>query len=220
MPTHVEKRWESGRIAAISYDAVVERERLARLFGALMWSSDTRRLFGEIERLGELPDGTSVLDIPCGGGLAFRALRVDQALRYVAADLSPVMLERAARRAEQRRLKQVEFVQANVERLPFEEASFDHAVTYNGLHCFPNPEAALVELGRVLRPGGELRGTAVIAGTGRRHDALIRLNQRGGTFGRVGDRRALQGWLEAAGLSEIQLEPHGALAHFSGRRSE
>jgi ubiquinone/menaquinone biosynthesis C-methylase UbiE len=33
-------------------------------------------------------------------------------------------------------------------------------VTCAGLHCFPDPAAAIGEMARVLRPGGELRGTS------------------------------------------------------------
>ena len=55
------------------------------------------QLKGDIARLAEAPDGTVILDVPCGGGVAFRGLRPGQRVRYVAADLSPVMLGRAPR---------------------------------------------------------------------------------------------------------------------------
>ena len=45
-------------------------------------------------------DGSAVLDIPCGGGLAMRGVRNGQRLRYVAADISPDMLDRARRHEE------------------------------------------------------------------------------------------------------------------------
>jgi ubiquinone/menaquinone biosynthesis C-methylase UbiE len=44
----------------------------------------------------------------------------------------------------------------------FDDASFDLCVTYNGLHCLPDPRAALGELTRVLKPGGTLRGTSCV----------------------------------------------------------
>ena len=64
-------------------------------------------------------------------------------VRYVAADLSPVMLARARGQAERRGLTQVEFVAADVESLPFGDAEFDLCVTYNSLHCFPTPRPLL-----------------------------------------------------------------------------
>ena len=88
-----------GRFAGGLYDFGVEREVLARPAGLLMWGTDTRLLFDSIRRIGDLPDGTAVLDIPCGGGLALRGLRHGRRLRYVAADISADMLARAQRRA-------------------------------------------------------------------------------------------------------------------------
>ena len=210
--------WRTGRLNAIAYDFVVERERLARVGGALLWGTDTRRLAAEIERLGRVPAGRAVLDVPCGGGLAFRGLRPDQGVRYVAADLSPVMLDRARAEAERRRLPEIEFVEADVESLPFEDASFDLCVTLNSLHCFPDPAAALAEMARVLRPGGELRGTTVVNGAGRRQDAAIRLFRRAGAFGPGGALAEYERWLRGAGLAEVAADRSGALAYLSARR--
>ena len=103
-----------------------------------------------------------ILDVPCGGGVAFRGLRPGQRVRYVAADLSPVMLGRARAEAKRRDLHQIEFTEADVEALPFKDASFDLCVSCTGLHCFPDPAAAVSEIARVLRPGGVLRGTTLV----------------------------------------------------------
>jgi SAM-dependent methyltransferase len=214
----VREHWLEGRLSAISYDSVVEHERLARLFGALLWGTDTRRLFEHIARLGREPDGSTILDVPCGGGVAFRGLRPEQQVRYIAGDLSPVMLARARKEAERRGLSRVEFTQADVESLPFEDSGLDLVVTYNSLHCFPDPAAALAEMARVLRPGGALRGTTVVNGAGRRHDGFIRAFRRGGAFGPGGTEEDYRRWLEAAGLTEIELERSGAIAYLGGRK--
>ena len=214
----VREQWQEGRINATLYDAVVERERLARVFGALLWGTDVKRLFHEVTLLGEMPDGSAILDLPCGGGLAFRGLRPEQTVRYVAADLSPVMLARARGQAERRGLTQVEFVEADVESLPFGDAEFNLCVTYNSLHCFPDPPAALAEMARVLRPGGTLRGTTVVNGAGRRHDAFIRCNRRAKAFGPGGTAEEFGQWLERAGLGEVSVTPNGALAYIGGVR--
>lgn len=214
----VRGHWQEGRLNAVLYDEVVERERLARVFGALLWSTDAERLFGQIALLGDVPDGSAILDVPCGGGLALRGLKPEQAVRYVALDLSPVMLARARGQAGRRGLKQVEFVEADVESLPFGDAEFDLCITYNSLHCFPDPAAALAEMARVLRPGGGLRGTTVVNDAGWRHDALIRGLQRAGAFGPGGTAAQFDRWLARAGLSEAKVSRHGALAYLSGVR--
>jgi SAM-dependent methyltransferase len=130
------------------YDSVVEHERLAGVLGRLIWGTDTSAFFREIARLGEETDGTVIRDVPCGGGVAFRGLRPGQRVRYVAGDLSPVMLRRARAQAKRRDLDQIEFTEADVEALPFDDASFDLCVSYTGLHCFPDPAAAICEIAR------------------------------------------------------------------------
>src|SRR5882724_10329919 len=86
-----------GRLGGGAYDYVVEREWLARPGGLALWGTDTRLLFENIRTLGELPDGSAVLDVPCGEGVALRGLQKNQQVRYVAADISVDMLARARR---------------------------------------------------------------------------------------------------------------------------
>jgi len=214
----VRERWRTGRFSATIYDAAVERERVARPFGWLMWGTDARRLYRDIATLGEEPPGSAILDVPCGGGVALRGLRRGQRVRYVAADLSPVMLERARSEATRRGLSQIAFVEADVELLPFDDASFDLCITYNGLHCFADPPAALAEMVRVVRSGGLLRGTSAITGAGARQDAIIRAYQRAGIFGRCGTIDQLRGWLDEAGLVDVHLDGSGAIAYLRGAR--
>jgi len=51
------------------YDSVVEHERLAGVAGRLIWGIDTSAFYRQVARLGEEPDGTVILDVPCGEGL-------------------------------------------------------------------------------------------------------------------------------------------------------
>jgi ubiquinone/menaquinone biosynthesis C-methylase UbiE len=155
-----------------------------------------------------------MLDVPCGGGLAFRGVPRGAGPRYVAADLSPVMLRRARAEARRRGLR-VAFAQLNMERLPFPHGTFDLCVSYNGLHCLPDPASAVAEMARVLRPGGVLRGSAVVTGTGRRADALIALLRWKGDFGATGGVADLRDRLVAAGLEDVEVTRSGALACFS-----
>lgn len=214
----VRDSWRTERLNAAVYDSVVERRRIARVGGRLLWGTDTRLLFAAIDRLGEIPDGSDVLDLPCGGGLALRGLRPGQSIRYVAADISPFMLERARGRADKLGLEWVEFAEADALELPFASGEFDLCVSFNGLHCLPEQAPALGEMGRVLRPGGELRGTCVVAGAGGRQDRAIAGMKRISAFGEVSSALELTGLLGQAGFTGVEVEADGALAHFSARR--
>jgi hypothetical protein len=85
----VTEKWRSERLTAALYDAGVKHATVARIGAWAMWGTDLRGMFTDIARLADTPAGTSVLDIPRGGGLAFRGLSTRQIVRYVAADISP-----------------------------------------------------------------------------------------------------------------------------------
>ena len=214
----VTEKWRSERVTAALYDAGVKHANVARLGALAMWGTDLRRMFDSVDRVADVPSGASVLDIPCGGGLAFRGLRTGQAVRYVAADISPYMLQRARREAGRQGVQDaIEFVEADVTALRFADASFDLCVTYNGLHCLPDPRAALGELTRVLRPGGTLRGTSCVTGRGSRQDALIAMLRRAGVFGNPPHTGEIERWLKEFGLDVVTVERSGAVEFFEAR---
>jgi ubiquinone/menaquinone biosynthesis C-methylase UbiE len=218
--TDVTERWRTERVMAAMYDAGVKHDRVAMVGAWAMWGADMRRMFADVARLADTPAGTSILDIPCGGGFALRVLRPSQPVRYVAADISPHMLGRA-REAARRMHGQdaIEFVEADVTALQFDDASFDLCVTYNGLHCLPDPRAALAELTRVLRPGGTLRGTSCVTGRGPRQDALIAILRRAGMFGNAPRAGEIDTWLRELGFYVVTVEHSGAVEFFEAKLS-
>jgi SAM-dependent methyltransferase len=207
--------WEAGHPWASVYDFCVEREALARVAGQVAFGTDTRLLYRAIDAVGDLPDGSAVLDIPTGGGVALRGLRPGQEIRYVAADISPEMLARTERVAAERGLSdQVELREADVERLPFEDGEFDLVQSFAGLHCFPRPRVAVLEIARVLRPGGNFTGSVFLTGTGVRYMPAIVGGRIAGVMGPSGSRTDLDRWLHDAGLRNVQIEMSGAIGYF------
>jgi demethylmenaquinone methyltransferase/2-methoxy-6-polyprenyl-1,4-benzoquinol methylase len=95
--------------------------------------------------------GDRVLDACCGTGDLAVAARAAGAGRIVGVDFSEQMLERARRKAPE-----LEWVQADVLSLPFEDGSFDAVVVGFGIRNVEDLEAGLRELRRVLRAGGRL----------------------------------------------------------------
>jgi ubiquinone/menaquinone biosynthesis C-methylase UbiE len=182
-----------------AYSAYMERPRLSRTLGRLFWGGDTRRYYESMTAIGEVPAGGTIVDCPCGAGPALRALDPDAAVRYVAADLSPAMLRRARERAQRRNLTSlVELVESSAEELPLQSSSADLFLSYWGLHCFPEPRAAIEEISRVLKPGGRLVGASFVRGPSLRQRLTLLPNR--GDFGPMCTEPELLGWLEAAGL--------------------
>ena len=109
--------------------------------------------------LGPICPGEAVLDLGCGAGFdAFIAAQlVGPAGRVVGIDLSPEMLTMAEAGLREAKSPQIEFQVAQVEVLPFPDASFDVALSNGVLNLIPDKAAALREIFRVLRPGGRLQ---------------------------------------------------------------
>jgi ubiquinone/menaquinone biosynthesis C-methylase UbiE len=214
----VTERWRSERVMAAMYDAGVKHDGVASIGAWAMWGADMRRMFADVGRLTGAPPGTSILDIPCGGGLAFRGLRPGQAVRYFAADMSPYMLQQARAQAARRGVQDaIEFVKADATALQFADNSFDLCITYNGLHCLPDPRAALGELARVLNPGGTLRGTSCVTGRGPRKDALIGMLRRAGVFGNAPHTGDIETWLREFGFDVVSVQHSGAVEFFEAK---
>jgi len=77
------------------YSFYIERPCLARVGAAAIWGGDVRPTYELLRAVGELPDGSVVVDAPCGGGIGFRSLSPGQRVRYLAVDISPAQVERA-----------------------------------------------------------------------------------------------------------------------------
>jgi SAM-dependent methyltransferase len=202
-----------------TYSAYMERPRLSRALGRLVWGGDTKTYYESMAAVGEVPDGGTIVDCPCGAGPALRALRPQADVRYVAADLSPAMLARARKRAEKRQLGAgIEFVESKAEDLPLEAASADLFLSYWGMHVFPDPRAAVGEIGRVLKPGGRLVGAAFVRGESLRQRLLLRPGTA--DFGPMCTEAELVGWLREAGISISGSSRSGLYFFFEGRRAD
>ncbi len=209
--------WSDDPLWASFYDWTVEHPTAGGALWRLGINSDLRRLYRAADEIGRQPAGSRVLDIPCGGGVALRGLWPGQGVEYVAGDIAQTMLDRTMRVAERRGVAdQVVPRIADVGDLPFEDGSFDLVVTFTGLHCFPDPERAVVEMARVLRPGGVLTGSALLNDTGIRFEPLRRVGRVAGLLGPGCTSDDLEDWLAREGVADVVLERSGAIAYFRG----
>jgi SAM-dependent methyltransferase len=159
-----------------------------------------------------------VLDVGCGAGVStLAAARAVPSGTVVGVDLSAALLKRGRERARAAGLANLGFEQADAQTHPFDEASFDVAVSRFGASYFADPVAAFANIGRALRPGGRL---AVLAWQGLEHNEWMRavrdalaLDQvppplPAGTPGAFGlaDRTMVARTLVEAGYREVHLE--------------
>lgn len=132
----------------------VRHPLFARCFERLA-SRNEQRGVAEIRR--ELLAGLSgrVVEVGAGTGLSF-AHYPPTVSELVAVEPEPYLRERAAEAARSAPIP-IRIVAGVADRLPVEEAAFDAGVVSGVLCSVPDPDAALAELRRALRPGGELR---------------------------------------------------------------
>jgi ubiquinone/menaquinone biosynthesis C-methylase UbiE len=105
-----------------------------------------------LERLAIAP-GDRVLEVGFGGGGLLAMMLARDARDLIGVDPSEAALARARRRF---RGKELQLLAGTVEALPLPAAGADKAASVNSLYFWEDLPAALVEIGRVLRPGGTL----------------------------------------------------------------
>jgi len=109
--------------------------------------------------LGRLEPGERVLDLGCGAGTdsLIAAQMVGSEGRVVGIDMTLEMLAKARASAEELGARNVEFLEAEAEALPFADATFDVVISNGVIDLIPDKDAVFAELERVLVPGGRIQ---------------------------------------------------------------
>ena len=174
-------------------------------------------------RAANIKAGVSVVDIACGTGvLALAAAdRVGPDGKVVGVDINQGMLSIARSKSSC-----IEWLEAPAENLPFSDNHFDNVVSQFGLMYFEEPEVALKEMMRVLKPGGSM---AVTVWNNLDNNpglaAEEHLWQR--VFGeeidetpfRLGDTEGLKSLFGASGMKNIEIKTHSGTARFDSIES-
>lgn len=98
--------------------------------------------------------GKKVLDIGCGSGWISR-LAIDRGFEITAMDISKKVVEENIFYQKNSGIK-YDMIQGSAVAIPFPDQSFDSIIMTEVLEHLPNPQSALKEIHRVLKPGGTL----------------------------------------------------------------
>ncbi len=163
---------------------------------------------GDPLALASLEPGQTVLDLGSGAGLDcfLAAQRVGPGGHVIGVDMTPEMLDRARANAQRLGLSNVEFRMGEIEHLPVADASVDVIISNCVINLSPDKPAVFREAFRVLKPGGRLSVSDVLAEHPLPESLRADLESWGACVGGALPVAEYVAALEAAGFVDIQVE--------------
>ena len=159
--------------------------------------------------LASLRPGETVLDLGSGAGFdCFLAARaVGEAGRVIGVDMTHEMLRKARVNAAQGGYAQVEFRLGEIEHLPVADASMDVIISNCVINLSPAKAQVFREAFRVLKPGGRLAVSDVVATAPFPAEVQHDLALRAGCVAGASLLDDLEGMLHDAGFVDIRIQP-------------
>lgn len=194
-------------------------------FGAAFYAADERDTLpseavaaslgcGNPTAVAELSEGERVLDLGSGGGIdvLLSARRVGPTGRAYGLDMTDEMLALALANAEKARATNVEFLKGTIEAIPLPANTIDVVISNCVINLSVDKPAVFAEAFRVLRPGGRLGVSDVVA-----DDALTpgQRAERGDHAGCIAGALSFAEYragLEGAGFAGVGITPTHAVA--------
>jgi len=157
----------------------------------------------------ELHEGERVLDLGSGGGIdvLLSAKRVGPAGRAIGLDMTDEMLALAQRNAAEAGVANVEFVRGHIEDIPLPAASVDVVISNCVVNLAADKPAVFREVARVLRPGGRLGITDIVAEDRLTTDERAERGSYAGCIAGALSFGEYRAGLATAGLTDITITP-------------
>jgi arsenite methyltransferase len=163
---------------------------------------------GNPTAVADLREGETVLDLGSGGGIdvILSARRVGPTGIAYGLDMTDEMLALARRNADEAGVRNAIFLKGEIESVPLPAESVDVAISNCVINLSTDKAAVLAELGRVLKPGGRIGISDVVA-----EDHLSQADraERGSYVGCIAgalSRGEYEAGLEAAGFTDVSVE--------------
>lgn len=162
---------------------------------------------GNPQLIASLKAGEDVLDLGAGGGFDcfLAAKQVGPSGRVIGVDMTPAMVTRARANAVQVGVRNVEFRLGEIEHLPIPDASVDVVLSNCVLNLSPEKPAVFREVFRVLRPGGRLACSDVVATAPLAREMAETIAAYTSCIGGAALVEDLHAWMEGAGFTDISI---------------
>ena len=156
--------------------------------------------------LAALAPGETVLDLGSGSGtdVFCAAVQVGPAGGVVGVDFTPEQLAKAARLRDRDGFTQASFVEASIDTLPFDDATFDAVISNGVINLSVVKSRVFAEAARVLRPGGRLALADIVSGKPLRERTRRNVELWAACIAGAIPRSSYVDAIEAAGL-EVQV---------------
>ena len=171
---------------------------------------------GNPRAIASLHAGERVLDLGSGGGFdAFLAAReVGECGRVIGVDMTPAMVSKARHNAERAGFGNVEFRLGEIEHLPVADCSVDVIMSNCDINLSPDKAQVFREAYRVLRPGGRLAVSDVVATAELPDEVREDTHLHACCVAGAALSDELQAMLEEAGFSEVLITPKAESREF------